>query len=340
MRVLMTAVAELEPLVGTVAACETLGVTRSAFYRLKRPALAVPQAPRVPQWALSAQERRDVLEVLHSDRFVDMAPAEIYAVLLDRGRYLCSVRTMYRLLAAHAEVRDRRDVLRHPKYKRPELLATGPRQLWSWDITKLRGPGKWNYYCLYVILDVYSRYVPGWLVADRESETLAKRLIAETYRKQGIRPGQLKLHADRGPSMTSKTVAQLLADLDVERTHSRPHVSNDNPYSESQFKTLKYRPDFPGRFGSLEDAEGFLQCFFSWYNQEHRHSGIAWLTPETVHHGRGPEVLFGRQAVLDSAFKAHPARFGGQAPRVACLPDEVWINRPLRPPFASVPPSE
>ena len=324
----MQAVKELSPIVGTAAACDTLGMSRASFYRLRRPSASGPRIGYVPDWALSPGERQTVLDVLHSERFVDNAPAEIYAALLDEGVYYCSVRTMYRLLAAYDEVRERRDVRRHPKHPRPELLATGPRQLWTWDITKLAGPGRWHHYSLYVIIDVFSRYVPGWLLADRESETLARRLIEETCRKEGIRPGQLTLHADRGAPMTSKSVAQLLTDLDVTRSHSRPRNSDDNPYSEAQFKTMKYRPDFPQRFGSLEDALSFLRGFFPWYNREHRHTGIALLTPETVHFGRSEQSLISRQRVLDAAFDAHPERFAGRRPQVPQLPKEVWINRP------------
>lgn len=271
-----------------------------------------------------------MLGELHSERFADASPAQVYATLLDEGRYLASERTMYRILAAHAEVRERRDQLRHPAYARPELLATGPRELWSWDITKLRGPAKWTWFYLYVILDVFSRYVPGWMVATRESAALAERLIADTVTKERIVPGQLVLHADRGTSMRSKPVALLLADLGVERTHSRPHVSNDNPFSESQFRTLKYRPTFPDRFGSLEDARAFCREFFSWYNTCHRHSGIGLLTPLDVHAGRTAEVTAARAVTLSQAYAAHPERFVRHAPRPPALPTAVWINPPPR----------
>ena len=239
----------------------------------------------IPSWTLSPEERQKVLDLLHTDRFVDQSPREVYATLLDEGTYLCSVRSMYRVLDEQGEVRERRDQLRHPVYQPPELLATGPNQVWSWDITKLKGPVKWTYYYLYVLLDIFSRYVVGWMVAHREQASLARKLIEETCEKQTIEPGQLLVHSDRGPSMSSKPVALLLADLGVTKSHSRPHVSNDNPYSESQFKTLKYRPEFPERFGSMEDARGFCQTFFPWYNTEHHHSGIGFLTPEQVHYG-------------------------------------------------------
>jgi putative transposase len=237
---------------------------------------------------------------------------------------------MYRLLASQKEVRERRNQLRHPNYAKPELLATAPNQVWSWDITKLMGPAKWTYFCLYVIMDIFSRCVVGWMVAHRESAALAERLIRDTCTKQGIFPGQLKIHADRGSSMTSKVVAHLLADLGVTKTHSRPHVSNDNPYSESQFKTLKYRPDFPARFGSIEDARAFCQGFFRWYNQEHHHSGIGMLTPEMVHYGLAQEVMDARRQVLMAAYAAHPERFVRKPPQPPILPGAAWINPPER----------
>jgi putative transposase len=269
-----------------------------------------------------------VLDVLHADRFVDQAPPEIYATLLDEGTYLCSLRTMYRILEARGEVRERRDQLRHPHYTKPELLATAPNQVWSWDITKLLGPAKWTYFYLYVLLDIFSRYVVGWMLAHRESRTLARRLIMETCEKEGIVPGQLTLHADRGTSMTSKPVAHLLADLGVTKTHSRPHVSNDNPFSESQFKTLKYQPGFPDRFLSYEHGHGHCGEFFPWYNYEHHHAGLAYLTPAAVHHGRVGEILAVRQAALDAAFAAHPERFVKRPPQTPRPPEAVWINPP------------
>jgi putative transposase len=270
-----------------------------------------------------------VLDVLHSDRFIDRAPKVVYATLLDDdGTYLCSWRTMYRLLAAADEVRERRAQRRHPVYTKPELLATGPNQVWSWDITKLRGPGKWTYYCLYVILDIFSRYVVGWMVAERESATLAERLIEETCEKHGIVAGQLTLHADRGTAMTAKTVAQLLVDLGVTRTHSRPHVSDDNPYSEAQFKTLKYSPTFPERFGSVQDARAFGQGFFPWYNTEHRHDALGLLAPAAVHYGQAGTILAQRRGVLTAAYAAHPERFVRQPPEPLAPPAAVWINPP------------
>jgi putative transposase len=329
----MDAVEELTSSVGTARACRALAVSRAGVYRQRRPrpAAAAPPPPRPqPKHALTPQERQQVLEALHSERFVDKAPHEVHATLLDEDTYLCSVRSMYRLLAAAGEVRERRDQLRRPVYTKPELLATGPNQVWSWDITKLKGPVKWTYLYLYVILDIYSRYVVGWLIAHGESAARAKRLIAQTVRKHRIEPGQLALHADRGPSMKSKTLAQLLDDIGVSRSHSRPHVSNDNPYSEAHFKTLKYRPTFPRRFGGLEDARAFCRDFFRWYNTEHRHSGVAFVTPEDVHYGRAAEVIVRRQRVLDEAYRAHPERFINGPPHVPPLPEAVWINPPTR----------
>jgi len=327
----MSAVSELAIDTGTSAACQALWMPRASYYwqrrKLSAPTGAASPRP-APARALDRAERETVLARLHEERFQDRSPAAVYATLLDEGEYHCSIRTMYRLLAEHGEVRERRDQLTHPPYRKPELLATAPNQLWSWDITKLLGPTKWTYFYLYVILDLFSRYVTGWMVTLRESAELAKRLIEESCRKQGIRPGQLTLHADRGTSMTSKPVAFLLADLGVTKTHSRPHVSNDNPYSESHFRTLKYRPEFPDRFGCLQDSRAFCQGFFRWYNQEHRHSGLGLLTPAMVHYGQAENVLRQRQAALDVAYQLHPERFVRSAPRPPQLPSEVWINRP------------
>jgi putative transposase len=270
-----------------------------------------------------------VLGVLHEERFQDWAPAAIQATLLDEGNYFCSTRTMYRILEQEGETRERRDQAIHPAYQKPELLATAPNQLWSWDITKLRGPAKWNYFQLYVMIDVFSRYVTGWMVAERESAELAKHFIEDTLQKHNIPPGQLTVHADRGKVMRSKPVAFLMADLGIAKTHSRPYVSNDNPYSESQFRTLKYRPGFPDRFGCIQDCRTFCQQFFTWYNDQHCHSGIALLPPAMVHFGQAPTVLVQRQIVLDAAYLAHPERFVRKAPTVHPLPDMVWINKPV-----------
>jgi putative transposase len=326
----MAAVTELASQVGTRAACHALLVPRGSYYRDRRPPSSpVPTAPRpLPARTLGPAERETVMAHLHEERFQDRSPAAVYATLLDEGQYHCSIRTMYRLLAAKGESRERRDHLTHSPSRKPELLATAPNQLWSWDITKLLGPAKWTYFYLYVILDVFSRYVTGWMVAMRESAELAKRLIEESCQKQRIPRGQLTLHADRGTSMSSKPVAFLLADLGVTKTHSRPHVSDDNPYSESQFRTMKYRPEFPDRFGCLQDSRAFAQGFFRWYNQEHRHSGLALLTPAMVHYGQSALILEQRQSVLDTAYRTHPERFVHKPPKPAALPTEVWINKP------------
>jgi len=329
----MIAIEQIAPTVGRAAACRALDVPRAWLYRQLQEAAngsAVREARPSPARALDAGERSEVLKLLHSERFVDRSASEVYATLLDEGTYLCSIRTMYRILEENGEVRERRDQLRHPQYQKPELLATGANQVWSWDITKLLGPVKWTYFYLYVILDIYSRYVVGWMVAPRESAELAKRLIGETSGKQNIAPEQLTIHADRGTSMTSKPVALMLADLGITKTHSRPQVSNDNPYSESQFKTLKYRPEFPERFGSIEDARGFCQEFMRWYNTEHHHTGIGLLTPETVHYGRAEAVIEERQRVLSAAYEERPERFVRHHPRAPELPGAVWINPPMK----------
>jgi putative transposase len=323
----MSAVLAALPTLSVAMACATLNFPRATFYRRRRPRPEPARRPP-PERALTSQEREQVLEVLQQDRFMDKAPAEVYGTLLDEQKYLCSVRTMYRILAAAGQVRERRDQLQHPAYKKPELLATKPNQVWSWDITKLLGPTKWTYFYLYVVLDIFSRYVVGWLIADGESAALAQRLISETCDKQGILPGQLTVHADRGPAMRSKSVALMLADLGITKTHSRPHVSDDNPFSESQFKTLKYRPDFPERFGCIEDAKTYGRIFFPWYNDEHRHSSLGLLTPGMVHYGRTDEVLAARSAVLAHAYEQHPERFVRRPPRPLAPPKAAWINPP------------
>lgn len=325
----MAMVVEHAPRLGVDATCKAFGVARATYFRKRRPRPYGPRPRRpAPARKLTVDERAAVLGALHAPRFADLAPAEVHAALLAEGAYLCSVRTMHRILAENEEARERRALARHPRYERPELLATGPNQLWSWDITKLRGPAKWSYFQLYVILDVFSRYVVGWMVAHRESAKLAERLIAETCVRQRVEPGRLTCHADRGASMRSKTVAFLLADLGVTKTHSRPHVSNDNPFSEAQFKTMKYRPDFPGTFGSLQDARAFCVDFFDWYNDEHRHSSLAMLTPAEVHHGHAEARLDERQAILNAAYDAHPERFPHGRPTAGRPQREVWINRP------------
>ena len=327
------AIDELTPLVGVGRACAAVGRPRATHHR-RTTRLHGPPAPPAsrkgqPQpRALSDTERAEVLAVLRSERFVDMAPAEVYATLLDEGTYLCSIATMYRLLREAGETGERRRQATHPPTVKPELVATEPNQVWSWDITKLLGPAKWTYYYLYVIIDIYSRYVPGWLLADRESSTLAEQLLADTCFKQGIDHGQLTIHADRGSSMASKPVALLLADLGVTKSHSRPHVSNDNPFSESNFKTLKYRPDFPDRFDSIQHARTHCQCFFGWYNHEHRHSGVALMRPADVHYGRAGQITTARAQVLDTAYATHPERFVRKPPQPPLLQPAAWINRP------------
>ena len=332
----MNAVLEVAPALGVLATCAAFGVARASYYRKRAPVHGPKPKRPTPPRRLPDRERQQVLDVLHEPRFVDLAPVEVYAALLQEGRYLCSIRTMHRILAEHAETRERRNQLRHPNHQKPELLATAPNQLWSWDITKLLGPQKWTYYYLYVLLDVFSRYVVGWMVAHRESAALADKLIAQTCARQGIVPGQLTLHADRGSSMTSKAVAFLLADLGVTKTHSRPHVSNDNPFSEAQFKTLKYRPNFPERFGEIEDARAFCGPFFDWYNHDHHHSALGLLTPADVHYGHVERRVAERQAVLDAAFDAHPERFPHGRPFAQRPPREVWINKPLQPATSSL----
>lgn len=326
----MDAVEQLEPAVGVAPACDAMGVPRGTFYRSRRTSRS-PRAtkPRpTPSRALAPSERLRVIEELHSPRFIDKAPYEVYATLLDEDVRLCSVRSMYRILAEQHEVRERRNQCRHPVYAKPELLATAPNQVWSWDITKLRAAEKWRYYHLYVLLDIFSRYVVGWMLAHHEDGDLAAELVRETYAKQGLDPGEVIVHADRGSAATSKSLAQLCVDLGVAQSYNRPHVSNDNPFSEAQFKTLKYRPEYPDRFGSYEDALSYCRHFFPWYNTEHHHSGIAYLTPEVVHHGRAAEVLARRQQVLDRANAEHPERFVNRPPRVQALPQAAWINPP------------
>lgn len=332
----MAAVAELAPHVGLRTACQAFSLNRALVYRARARRQGtvlrriVPRVRARPPLAFSSAEQDVLLGLLNSERFADVAPAAVFAILLDEGRYHGSIRTMYRLLAAQNQTGERRRQRVHPVYTKPELLAIRPDEVWSWDITKLKGPAKWVTYHLYVILDIFSRYVVGWMLAARECSELAEQLIADTVEKHHITPGTLTLHADRGTSMRSKPVAALLIDLDVAKTHSRPHVSDDNPYSEAQFKTLKYRPDFPERFGSIEDARAHCQEFFRWYNAVHRHSGIALMTPEAVHYGRAVALTQRRAVTLDTAFAANPNRFKGLAPKPPELPTAAWINPPKK----------
>lgn len=332
----MAAVHELTPALGASAACRLLGLPRGASARhraqmqrstLVGPLPARPARPR-PPLAFTAHEKQAVLDALNSERFADTAPAAVHATLLDEGRYLGSVRTMYRLLAANDASCERRNQLTHPAYSKPELLAIAPNQVWSWDITKLKGPATWTCFHLYVILDIFSRHVVGWLLAEREGADLAEQLIAQTVARHDVQAGMLTLHADRGAAMRSKPVAALLVDLAITKSHSRPHVSDDNPYSESQFKTMKYRPDFPERFGCIEDARLHCQKFFAWYNNEHRHSGIGYMTPHAVHYGHAQALREVRQVALDAAFLATPNRFKGRRPTPCNLPTAAWINPP------------
>ena len=325
------AIDQLAPIVGTNAALHAVGADRATWYRRHRksPKPVRPERIATPQpRALSAVERKQIKALLESDEFVDEAPATVYAKLLDQGIYLGSVSTMYRILHEHNEVRERRRQATHPAHKKPELIATTPNSVWSWDITKLHGPEKWTYYYLYVILDIYSRYAVGWMLARVERAELSKRLITDTIAKQGVPNDQLTLHSDRGSPMIAKPVAHLLADLGVTKSHSRPHVSNDNPYSESQFRTFKYRPDFPKNFGSFEDARAHCGRFFSWYNDDHRHSGIGFHTPADVHYGRAERIREHRGLVLNAAYAAHPERFVRKAPEPPVVPTVAWINEP------------
>ena len=326
----MNSAVELAVLSGVAAACLALGVARATFYRARQPVQMLGPGPRrkASPLALPVAERQAILALLHAPQYVDRSAHTVFAMLLDAGCYLGSVSTFYRILRAAGQSRSRRNQLTHPAYAKPELLASAPRQLWSWDITKLKGPAKWQCFHLYVILDVFSRYVVGWMLAGRESADLAKELIAATCEKECIVPGELTLPADRGSSMRSKPVAMLLIDLDVAKSHSRPHVSDDNPYSEAQFKTLKYQPQFPERFASEAHARAFCQDFFTWYNHEHRHSGIGYMSPAAVHSGRALQLFEARQAVLDQAFAMHPKRFGGRRPTPPALPTQVGINLP------------
>jgi len=336
------AVTELAPSIGVAQACRVLGVPRAQYYRALQPRPAPPAPAPAPAAtarsprALGSAERDAIRVLLNSERFVDLSPREIYATLLDEGVYVCSWPTMYRILREYGQTTRRRDLVQRGVYAKPELLATAPRELWSWDITKLKGPIPWTYYYLYVIIDVYSRYVVGWMIAERESAELAEAFIAETCIREQIAPQQLTIHADRGAAMTSKTVAQLLSDLGVAKTHSRPSVSNDNPFSEAQFKTLKYHPNYPERFGSLLDARAWAREFFPWYNEAHHHTALGLLTPAQVHQGEVTTVLAARQAVLDRAYQAHPERFVRGAPQPSAPPAAVWINPPTN---AQAPPS-
>ncbi len=316
--------------VGIKKACNGFGIPRSSYYYWKHPAAksVLNNERELPNFAYTPAERKEILNVMNSDIHMNQTPYEIYASELDAGEYLCSVRTMYRILDENDQVKERRKVRRSNNYQKPELLSTRANQVWSWDITKLKGPKKWTYFYLYVIIDIFSRFVVGWMVAYRELSSLAGQLIEETCKRQNIEAGQLTIHADRGSSMKSKPVAFLLSDLGVTKSHSRPYVSNDNPFSESHFKTMKYRPDFPERFNSMAEAREFCCNFFDWYNKEHYHSGIGFLTPESVHYGFAEDILENRKKVLLDAFEKNPKRFRFKKPKLKKLPKSVWINKP------------
>lgn len=325
----MDGLCELRDVVGVTVGSAALDLPRSTAYRWLSPRKARPSKPRrAPARKLDDTERQEVLDVLHSERFVDRAPAAVVATLLEEENYLCSVRTMYRILAENDQVRERRDQLRHPKYTRPELVATAPNQVWTWDITQLRGPSKYVRYYLYVMLDLFSRLTVGWMLAHRENAELAKRLLRTGCERQGITPGQLAVHADRGPAPASKSLADLMRDLGIESSHSRPRVSNDNPFSEAHFKTLKYAPDFPDNFESFEHTESHCERFFDFYNNDHRHSALAYFTPADVHYGRVPDLLIVRDRALAAAYERHPERFVNGPPRAARPPEAVYLNPP------------
>jgi len=319
----------LSSIIGVKPACDGIGLPRSTYYYWSKPkSRGSEPIKRIPNFAYSGKEKKSIISTLNSDRYMDQSPYEIYSSELDRGNYLCSIRTMYRFLHQNDQVRERRNQKRHIQYTKPELLAIRPNQVWSWDITKLKGPRKWTYFYLYVIIDIFSRLVVGWMVAFSEKAVLAEKLIEDTCIKQKISKGELTIHADRGSSMRSKPVAFLLSDLGITKTHSRPYTSNDNPYSESHFKTMKYRPDFPGNFQSMNEAREFCRSFFSWYNQKHYHSGLEFLTPESVHYGFAETVLEHRNQILLEAFEKYPERFRGKKPKSKKLPKAVWINKP------------
>jgi putative transposase len=322
---------------GVSEACRVLGLPRSQMYPRPQPAPPAPGADGIHPAVislrgLSPDERTTVLTTLNSPRFQDSTPREVYGTLLTEGLYLCHWRTMYRILDEHDLVRERRDQLRHPAYHKPQLLAQAPNRVWSWDITRLLSSIKWSYFYLYVIIDIFSRFVVGWMIAEEESALQAQHFISSTCAQHAIPPGQLIIHSDRGGPMTAKTTAQLFVDLGVTESHSRPHVSDDNPYSESAFKTLKYCPAFPDHFESREQADSWAGFFFDWYNYQHCHTSLALLTPAIVHFGQTPVVLTVRQTALDVAYTSHPERFIRHAPIAVQPPSSVGINWPKQKP--------
>jgi len=316
-----------DPTVPIVTACGALGVSRATLYRQTTPPAPPPHTERAPSpRRLGEEERQAVLDVLHSERFVDQPPPEVFATLLSEGVYLASIRTMYRLLAERGESAERRAQRAPAQHTKPSLTATAPNQVWTWDITKLRGPLPGVFYALYVIIDLFSRMVVGWMLAERESAAHAEQLFAETVARHGIAPGALTVHADRGSPMKSKGLADLFANLGVARSFSRPHVSDDNAFSEAQFKTLKYQPDYPGEFASPAHGRAWCEEFFAWFNHEHQHSGLALFTPADVFHGRVDDVVARRQQALDRAYADHPERFPNGPPVVRRPPESVSIN--------------
>lgn len=326
------AVTELESLrLSTVKACRLVGKPRATLYRQRTPkAVDRPALPRpAPPNALTSTERRAVMDVLHAPDYIDLPVPQIWARELDAGSYLCSMSTMYRLLREHGETIDRRGQTAHPKRVKPELMAEEPNVVWSWDITRLRGPTRGDWFFLYMLVDIFSRYVPGWLVATVEAEELAEQLIAAAVARERIGADQLTIHADRGAPMIAKSVAELLADLRIGKSHGRPRVSNDNPYSEALFKTVKYCPEFPGSFDSVGDAHGFCGRFVDYYNHEHRHSAIGYHTPASVHFGTAPQIREQRAVTLDAAYAANPQRFS-RPPTPPRLPTVAWINPPQK----------
>lgn len=307
--------------------CETLGVNRSTWYNHLAPK-TTPEG-RTPPRKLAESERAEVLRTLNSETFQNESVPTVYAKLLDKETYLCSQRTMYRILKDQKQTRPRRHEREHPNYHKPQLVATGPNQVWSWDITRLKGPKSWIFYELYVVIDIYSRCIVSWCLSEHESGEQAKALIKAACIREGINKHQLTVHSDRGRAMRSKQLSDLYGELGIIRSLNRPRVSNDNPYSESQFKTLKYRPDYPDRFGSIEDARTHLRAFFEWYNTEHRHSGIAMMPPAEVHAGRSEEIRRKRQTILRKAHQRHPERFVRGIPQAKGVPEKVWINEPV-----------
>jgi putative transposase len=332
---MVAVIQELSREMSVADACNGMGFPRSTFYRLIssspfQKSAEASRSTRASSRGLAKVEREQVREILNSEQFMDCTPYVVYATLLDEGKYLCSISTMYRILRAHDEVRERRNQRKVPTYKKPELLATKPNELWSWDISWLRGPVHGKYYYIYVILDVFSRYIVAWGIFEVESAELAIKMIEFAYQKQGIASDTLTLHSDRGPAMVSIPVAHLLEQLGVAKSHSRPYTANDNPYSEAQFKTMKYRFDYPDRFQSIQQARNWARSFISWYNFEHFHSGIGLIPPAALHFGYAQQLFDRRQRTLDSAFQLHPERFINGRPQPPAIPTEVWINKPAQ----------